>query len=278
MAAGASADRRSRSMPRNCGAAPCECARGRCRRRPARRPRARTARSARAGRRCRGRCGRQSRRVRLPTLADGTQPTVDRGRAAASPSPVPAAITPIAPAGPPAPPAAPAPHRLRSTGTAYASASRSLTSDTRGSPRAGDARSRRRARRVRECRDAVDDRPAAPKHAASIDRRIDARVRARTPRSLPAMPENSRVPYVCDCDLLRPCTRNRSNTPSRVVVPPMSPARTFAIDNRIILLHLDAVPPAVAKTFNAEAVCQSFRHTHRIHSRSRDNLSSSPEN
>ena len=36
-----------------------------------------------------------------------------------------------------------------------------------------------------------------------------------------------------------------SNTPSRVVVPPTSPASTFAIDNRIILLHLDAVPPHV---------------------------------
>src|SRR5215467_4759756 len=42
-----------------------------------------------------------------------------------------------------------------------------------------------------------------------------------------------------------------SNTPSRVDVPPRSPASTFVIDNRFILLHLDAVSP----------VCQDKRRS-----------------
>ena len=38
-----------------------------------------------------------------------------------------------------------------------------------------------------------------------------------------------------------------SNRPSRVVVPPTSPASRFTIDIRFILLHLDAVPPLVRR-------------------------------
>src|SRR5216110_759425 len=57
------------------------------------------------------------------------------------------------------------------------------------------------------------------------------------------MPVKSRVPYARDATR---CGRvpEKSNSPRRVVVPPTSPASTIFVDNRFILLHLDAVPPA----------------------------------
>ena len=64
------------------------------------------------------------------------------------------------------------------------------------------------------------------------------------PRRSPGCCRNRVVPYV-RVATIRGRGVSRSNTPRRVVVPPMSPASTFAIDNRIILLHLDAVPPGV---------------------------------
>src|SRR5215471_11603923 len=132
------------------------------------------------------------------------------------------------------------------TGTAYASASRSLRIDTLGSPSAtAMARASTRTGVFVSVATPSMTGPAAPKHAA-------ASVFGETPSSarnaaaMASIVANSRVPYVrVATSAGRPA--RRSNTPNLVVVPPTSPASTFAIDNPIILLHLDAVPPHVGR-------------------------------
>src|SRR5580765_2095974 len=91
--------------------------------------------------------------------------------------------------------------------------------------------------------------PATPKHAEAIDDALRA-APSRNAEIMSGRPEKSSVRNVRTTSA-RGRGDVRSNTPSRVDVPPTSPASTFVIDNRVILLHLDAVSP----------VCQNKRRS-----------------
>src|SRR5215510_7872329 len=82
--------------------------------------------------------------------------------------------------------------------------------------------------------------PATPKHAEPNPVAPDST--ARKAEIISGRPEKSSVRNVRIASA-RGRDEVLSNTPSRVDVPPTSPASTFVIDNRFILLHLDAVSP-----------------------------------
>src|SRR5262245_46448884 len=82
--------------------------------------------------------------------------------------------------------------------------------------------------------------PATPKHAEPNPVAPDST--ARKAEIISGRPEKSSVRNVRIASA-RGRDEVLSNTPSRVDVPPTSPTSTFVIDNRFILLHLDAVSP-----------------------------------
>src|SRR5215510_11622692 len=90
--------------------------------------------------------------------------------------------------------------------------------------------------------------PATPKHAEPNPVAPDST--ARKAEIISGRPEKSSVRNVRIASA-RGRDEVLSNTPSRVDVPPTSPTSTFVIDNRFILLHLDAVSP----------VCQDKRRS-----------------
>ena len=168
----------------------------------------------------------------------------------ASPRPVPAAMSAMLPA-------AACGRRLPA---ARGLRARSAPGRRRPSPRDRSAGGRAR----RRTRGRSRPRPSTPGHVGQAGRVAASPVRRR--RSMPDAFDELRArrrveergdhrPQIGEVERARTrgprpdaaATRCRSNRPSSVFVPPMSPASRFTIDIRFILLHLDAVPPLVRR-------------------------------
>ncbi len=202
---------------------------------------------ARPRRRVRSRRSVTSRSVRAAKSAWPASAACARYRPStqlrtAWPRPVPAAITAMLPLETGRPACSTRTSESRSTGSEYAIASRSFNRLTRGNPNVFATRfaSTRHGTFVRSATSPATG-PATPKHAEPID---DAPL-ASLSRKLEIITARSGKSSVRSARIVSARGRvdDTSNRPSRVVVPPTSPASTFVIDNRFILLHLDAVSP-----------------------------------
>ncbi len=115
--------------------------------------------------------------------------------------------------------------------------------------------------------------PATPKHADCTDaQRVCSscmNVDTIATRSVKSSVENSRTTTGCGRVPVG------SKRPRRVLVPPMSPARSMGIDIRTILHHLDV---RSSERFHSEAACQYPRPAFRVLSHLRDSVSCSREN